>query len=324
MLWAPIILVMVIIIGIIWLSRPVALEQRGIADAVAIDLNPYAVILRDGTQVACQPWDIGTGVQGYCWQVAQPKAVLLLQHGYAEYATRYVHEYNRLSPHLLEDDISVYAFDLWGHGYSGGIRGVVDVRTAVADHIAARAQLADVAVPVFLFGHSLGGLIVVSSVLRQPDHVAGVMLTSPALPHQPPRLFMRAANLLARFWPSAHAPLPSAPVDGLSRDEVFIQRATDDPLIYHGELTNRVGATALEVAAQNDELYPDWQTPVLLLHGDGDTWADVRGTQRFAEIVADDDTTLIIYPDGRHQLLSDTDQERVLHDMLGWISTRIS
>jgi acylglycerol lipase len=324
MLWAPIILVMVIIIGIIWLSRPVALEQREIIDVVAPDLTSYEVIMPDGAHIACQPWDIGTGVQGYCWQVAHPKAVLLLQHGYAEYATRYVHEYNRLILHLLEQEISVYAFDLWGHGYSGGIRGVVDVRTAVADHIAARAQLADTALPVFLFGHSLGGLIAVSSVLRQPDNVAGMILTSPALPHQPPRLFMRAANLLARFWPSAHAPLPSAPVDGLSRDEVFIQRATDDTLIYHGELTNLVGATALEVAAQNDELYPDWQTPVLLLHGDGDTWADMRGTQRFAEIVEDDDTTLIIYPDGRHQLLSDSDRDQVLHDILAWLTPRIA
>lgn len=323
MVWAPI-LVMVIIIGIIWLTRPVAMEQRPISDDPVLDLTPYDVTRTDGQQVACQQWDVGTGVQGYRWVVSQPKAIVLLQHGYAEYATRYVHEYNRLIPHLLDHDISVYALDLWGHGYSGGVRGVVDVRAAIADYIAARSALASATVPIFLFGHSLGGLIVVSSVLRQPDHVAGVILTSPALPHQPPRLFMRAANLLARFLPSAYAPLPSAPVDGLSRDEEFIQRATDDPLIYHGELTNLVGATALEVAAQNDELYQAWQAPVLLLHGEADTWADVRGTQRFAEIVEDDDTTLIIYPDGRHQLLSDSDRDTVLQDIFAWLKPRIA
>lgn len=324
MIWGPIILVMVIIIGIIWLMRPVATEQRPIDDEPMPDLTGYDVVRTDGLHIACQPWDIGTGVRGYQWSVPHPKAVLLLQHGYAEYATRYVHEYNRLIPHLLDRDISVYAFDLWGHGYSGGIRGVVDVRAAVADHIAARERFADVSVPIFLYGHSLGGLITASSVLRQPAHVAGVILTSPALPHQPPAMLMRAANLLARFRPAAHAPLPSAPIDGLSRDEVFIQRATDDPLIYHGELTNMVGATALEVASQNDDLYHEWQAPVLLVHGDGDTWADVRGTQRFAEIVEGDDTTLIIYPDGRHQLLSDTDCDQVLHDILAWLTPRIA
>jgi acylglycerol lipase len=322
MVWAPI-LVMVIIIGIIWLTRPVAVEQRIISDEPVQDLTTYDVIRADGQLVSCQSWDIGTGVQGYRWEVAKPKAIVLLQHGYAEYATRYVHEYNRLIPTLLDRDISVYALDLWGHGYSGGMRGVVDVRAAVADHIAARAVLADAQLPIFLFGHSLGGFITVSSVLRQPTQVAGVILTSPALPHQPPKLFMRAANILARFRPSGYAPLPSAPVDGLSRDEVFIQRATDDPLIYHGELTNMVGATALEVAAQNDGVYHEWQAPVLLLHGDGDTWADVRGTQRFAEIIDDDDTTLIIYPDGRHQLLSDSDRDTVLHDIMAWLTPRI-
>lgn len=324
MVWGPVILVMVIIIGIIWLTRPVATEQREISQAPVRDLTEYDVTRADGQLVACQPWDIGTGVRGYHWPVPHPKAVLLLQHGYAEYATRYVHEYNQVIRHLLERDISVYAFDLWGHGFSDGIRGVVDVRAAVADHITAREQLADVTVPVFLYGHSLGGFITVSSVVRQPAHVAGVILTSPAIPHQPPRLFMRMANLLARFWPNSHAPIPSAPVDGLSRDEVFIQRATDDPLIYHGELTNLVGATALEVAAQNDAHYPEWEAPVLLLHGDGDTWADVRGTQRFAEIVEDDDTTLVIYPDGRHQLLSDTDRDQVLHDILTWLNRRMA
>lgn len=324
MVWGPIILVMVIIIGIIWLTRPVGIEQRVISDAPIPDLTIYDVTRTDGYHVACQAWDIGTGVSGYCWHVAHPKAIVLLQHGYAEYATRYVHEYNRLIPHLLERDISVYAFDLWGHGYSSGVRGVVDVRAAVADHIAARERLADATVPIFLYGHSLGGFITASSVVRQSAQVAGVILTSPAIPHQPPRLFMRMANVLARFWPNRHAPIPSAPVDGLSRDEVFIQRATDDPLIYHGELTNLVGATALEVAAQNDEHYPEWEAPVLLLHGDGDTWADVRGTQRFADIVEDDDTTLIIYPDGRHQLLSDTDRDQVLHDILTWLNRRMA
>lgn len=166
MVWAPI-LVMVIIIGIIWLTRPVAVEQRIISDEPVRDLTTYDVIRADGQLVSCQSWDIGTGVQGYRWEVAKPKAIVLLQHGYAEYATRYVHEYNRLIPTLLDRDISVYAVDLWGHGFSDGVRGVVDVRAAVADHIAARATLASANVPVFLFGHSLGGFITVSSVDRK-------------------------------------------------------------------------------------------------------------------------------------------------------------
>ncbi|MEY3990833.1 MAG: hypothetical protein RI985_1914 [Chloroflexota bacterium] len=253
MIWGPILL-MVTIIGIIWLTRPVATEQRPIDEEPTPELMGYDVIRTDGVHIACQPWDIGTGVQGYCWLVPHPKAILLLQHGYAEYATRYVHEYNRLIPHLLDRDISVYAFDLWGHGFSGGVRGVVDVRAAVADHIAARERLVDATVPVFLYGHSLGGLITASSVLRQPAHVAGVILTSPALPHQPPRMLMRAANLLARFRPAAYAPLPSAPVDGLSRDEVFIQRATDDPLIYHGELTSTVMVTRGQICVARNAL----------------------------------------------------------------------
>src|SRR5687768_13909173 len=61
--------------------------------------------------IRCQAWDVGTGVQGYVWHAPDPKAVLLLQHGYGEYAHRFVREYKQLIPHALNIGISVYAFD---------------------------------------------------------------------------------------------------------------------------------------------------------------------------------------------------------------------
>ena len=63
--------------------------------------------------IRCRPWDIGTGVTGYVWHAPEPRAVLLLQHGYGEYARRFVGQYNRLIPHLLNMGVSVYAFDMW-------------------------------------------------------------------------------------------------------------------------------------------------------------------------------------------------------------------
>jgi alpha-beta hydrolase superfamily lysophospholipase len=61
-------------------------------------------------------WTFGEKVQGYAWEVASPRASLLLQHGYGEYAGRYVMSYNRLIPNLNALDINVYAFDAEGLG----------------------------------------------------------------------------------------------------------------------------------------------------------------------------------------------------------------
>lgn len=75
----------------------------------------------------------------------------------AEHAGRYVEHYNRLVPRLVERAFEVRAFDLAGHGLSPGVRGVTDIGRMADVHLAARRMLAGR--PLFLFGHSLGGLV---------------------------------------------------------------------------------------------------------------------------------------------------------------------
>src|SRR5687768_2681644 len=81
--------------------------------------------------IRCRPWEIGTGVRGYVWEAPEQRAVLLLQHGYGEYAQRFVERYSRLIPQLLNAGVSVYAIDLWGHGRSPGRRATTDLGRAV-------------------------------------------------------------------------------------------------------------------------------------------------------------------------------------------------
>src|SRR5215217_7122006 len=94
----------------------------------AADMSRFAA---GAPPIHCRPWDIGTGVTGYVWHAPHPRAVLLLQHGYGEYARRFVTQYNLLIPHLLNMGVSVYDFDMWGSGHSPGRRGLTDVGQAV-------------------------------------------------------------------------------------------------------------------------------------------------------------------------------------------------
>ncbi|MEK9577968.1 MAG: alpha/beta fold hydrolase, partial [Aquiluna sp.] len=70
-------------------------------------------------------WDIGESVAGYVWRAASPRAQVLLQHGYGEYAERYVTQYSGLIPKLNQNGFDVYAIDLPGHGRTDGERGQV-------------------------------------------------------------------------------------------------------------------------------------------------------------------------------------------------------
>ena len=86
-------------------------------------------------------WESGAPVRGYVWPAPEARAAVLLTHGFGEYAGRYVEKYHRLIPALVGAGLSVYAYDLRGHGHSEGRRAVVDALTLVEDHLLAREML---------------------------------------------------------------------------------------------------------------------------------------------------------------------------------------
>ncbi|KAL3441744.1 Alpha/Beta hydrolase protein [Aspergillus insuetus] len=249
-----------------------------------------------------------------------PRAILILQHGFGEYAERYVDSYARLIPALLERNIDVWALDLEGHGRSPGEngRGVVDVERAVREHVwlcgyvagmysngcdgdghgtegttegqskqpgedgrskqpprnQANEQAKGIAQhpPVFVFGHSLGGLITAASATtllaasrapttKTPDtaitistiQIRGLLLTSLALPlpgltpmH---RLKALALYLLARafayLFPSRQVPWPASPDGTLCGDTEEERRVAGDGVMFHGQISWTVAATAV-------------------------------------------------------------------------------
>lgn len=315
----------VIIATIGWLARAIPLTTITTSTPpppINVHVADYAVSLPDQV-ITCQPWQVHDETVGYAWVVAQPRAVIILQHGYADYALRFVSEHHQLIPRLVAHGFSVYALDLPGHGYAPGARGVLDVRIAVQHHINARATLAALGHPVICLGHSLGGFIGVASALQHPSDIAGMILLSPALPPAFPAIAQSFANILARLAPTASAPLPGAPESGLARDTVYIQRATDDPLIYHAGITNLVAATALEVNTARLNTAPTtWHFPTLVQHGEADSWASIRGSEDFFASIPAHDKRLLRYPDGRHNLLCDHGAEQVWADLLQWLDAR--
>lgn len=273
-------------------------------------------------ELKSEPWDIGTGVHGYAWRARRPRAALLLQHGFGEYAERYVDRYNRLVPALLEHGVDVYAFDARGHGRSPGPRGVVDVRAAVADHQAARSALAKPDHPLFLFGHSLGGLITAASVAERADDVAGVILSAPALLLRTNPVLSLLAPLLARLTPGlgVQPPLGSS---GISRLDEEVRAYAADPMIHHGKLPALTGASALAAARAAWPRYPKWRAPTLVVHGTADTFTDPTGSRRLVDTIASTDKRLIMVEGGRHELLNDLDRDETRAAILSWLDDRL-
>lgn len=273
--------------------------------------------------IRCQPWDIGRGVAGYAWHAPEPRAALLLQHGFGEYAERFVERYSQLIPHLLDAGMSVYAFDMRGHGRSPGRRAVTDLGRAVDDHLAARRELREHRLPVFAFGHSLGGLVTAASVARDQSGLSGVLLSSPFLSKEAPTWKRVLVRVLAAVSPTLLAPEAPLELSGLSRIPEELKRVENDPLIYRGRAPMLLAATALKLLADNPRFYPEWRVPTLVLHGTADTYTDPEGSREFFKAITSEDKTLHIVEGGYHELLNDTEQDQTLRAILTWLERRL-
>lgn len=254
-----------------------------------------------------------------------PFGTVLLSHGYAEHSGRYAH----LRSALTRAGYDVAFYDHAGHGTSEGPRARVDVGSLIRDFgDARRAALAHARTPdLFLFGHSMGGLIAAASTILDPTRLRGTVLSAPALrplPHVAPSR-ARALLPLARLSPGLVVAKGACEmeVSPLSRDPQ-VQRDFDaDPLTYKGGVPILTGATMI---LQGDEVLKRaarLTTPTLVMHGSGDLMVDLRGSRDFVRAARgahpDADVHLRIVDGAYHELLNEPEGPGLIRDIISWL-----
>jgi len=264
-----------------------------------------------------------SGVVVHVWTPREPHAVAVVQHGYGEYAERFVQDHGRLVPRLVAAGFEVWAMDLWGHGESPGTRGVTHVGRAVRDHVEARRDASAVGLPVVLIGHSLGGLVTAGSVVDDPDGLAGVVLSSSSFPSEP-QVVRRGLGLAARLVPQAPIPVRASPISALSHDPDVVVRAARDPRMTHRQVPLVLAVTALDVMDEVRSRAPAWTVPTLVLHGSADLYTDPQGSRDLFEAIASSDKTLRSVDGGFHELFHDTDGDELAEDVIAWALARTS
>jgi acylglycerol lipase len=277
------------------------------------------------TQFAApQPWPmpVSAQVNTFVWPAQHARANLLLTHGFAEYSGRY----HRLIAELNRSGYSVYAYDQQGHGQSEGKRAVADAAHLVHDHLAVREALRSLplslSLPLFAFGHSLGGLVTVASYLQDPRGVAGVVLSSPALlvGVNEPAWLKAAGRVLARIAPGLA--ITDLDTTGLSRLAEEVSAYRQDPQIYQGKVPVLTAVSVLKLSEGLWARVPGWTLPTLTLHGDADKIADVNGARRFYRESASADKTYAEVPGGYHELFNDTVRVEMTEKLVEWLGAR--
>ncbi len=265
----------------------------------------------DGLSLATRQWTPS----------AAPDAHVLLVHGYAEHCGRY----GPVAEALVEQGAAVHAYDQRGHGRSEGRRAYVDhFEQYLADLDAFRLHVAPPKdKPVFLFGHSMGGLVTLLYVLNRHAHVDGLLLSAPAIEVNPDLapVLRRMAQVLGRFAPTL--PTVRSPQGSISRDPSVLEDAMNDPLNYHGRTLARTGAELLRAGNDAQRRLHELTIPFLVFHGTADPLVSPAGSRHLHERASASDKTLKLYDGLYHETFNEPEREHVLGDVSDWLAARL-
>jgi alpha-beta hydrolase superfamily lysophospholipase len=250
-----------------------------------------------------------------------PRATVAVLHGGGDHSGRYP----ALTTALVRGGFQVALVDFRGHGQSDGRRWYVDAFSdylADLDAFVAKLREDGLAGPLFVVGHSMGGLIAALWGLSHGREVAGFVLSSPffGLALEPPAVKVLAARLLGRLvpWLPVSAGLDVA---DLTSDEEMRRWTERDPL-YGRATTPRwfeeSGRAQEEVLRRAGE----FQAPLLVVAAGADAIADTKTTRRWYGEVRSVDKGLEVYEGFRHEIFNEVERHRPIEAVVGWLDQR--
>ena len=267
---------------------------------------------RDGLDIFAQGWE----------PVAlNPKAVVCLVHGLGEHSSRYAH----VAEAFGKEGFVLFTSDLRGHGRSGGPRGhissIEDFMQDI-DVLLEQARARYPGLPLFLYGHSLGGIQVLHYGLLRKPKVKGVIATSSglhtAIESQSMKVMM--AKILGSLIPKV-AIASGLDAKGISRDEKVVQAYQKDSLV-HDKISLGFGKVMIGVTAWTLAHAGEFSLPLLLLHGKADTIAFPSSSTEFAAPLKEK-CTLVLWEDAYHELHNESEKAEVFKTMTLWMDARL-
>ena len=256
------------------------------------------------------------------WGPASPRAVVLGIHGLGEHSGRYQNVVDALCPR----GFALYIHDLRGHGRSGGKRGHV---TAFSEYLTdtrrtlEAVRKAEPEKPLFLLGHSMGGLIAMRYATLYPEGLRGLVLSSASLKikGEVPAVKAALGRLFSRLIPGLAMSNGLDP-NQISRDRAVVKAYIDDPLVHDRVSARWVTEFVDAIAAAHREA-SSLSLPIQILQAGEDDLVDASGSRELFETITVKDRGLRVYDGYFHEIFNDLGKERVLDDLAAWLEERI-
>lgn len=263
-----------------------------------------------GLKIATKSWPAAGAARG----------VMVLVHGFNAHSGYMEWPGEQFSANGL----ATYALDLRGRGKSEGERFYVE---NFSDYLGDVDKLVNIArdenpgLPVYMLGHSAGGVIATSYVYEHQSEIAGLICESFAYDVGLPHLVQLALQGVSHLAPHLHVfSLNNA---DFSRDPAAVERMNNDPLIHKESQPAETASEMLKAAERLTEHFKTFTVPVLIIHGTEDKATRPAGSEKFFDLAASTDKTLKLYPGYYHDLLADVGKEEVMADIQNWIDERL-
>ncbi len=251
---------------------------------------------------------------------ARPRGVVAIVPGFNSHSAYYAW----VAEQFVAGGLAVYAVDLRGRGKSDGERFYVE---RFADYVSDVASFVTLAksrepdLPVFLLGHSAGGVVACVYTIEHHAELAGLICESFAFQVPAPDFALAVLKGLSHIAPHAH--VLHLKNEDFSRDPKAVAAMNADPLIAHETQPTQTVAAMVRADERLRKEFPLITLPVLILHGTLDKATKPSGSQLFYDTVGSTDKMLKLYDGHFHDLLNDLDKEVVMADINRWIDARL-
>lgn len=264
----------------------------------------------NGLRIFVRSWRPETGT----------RAVVAICHGVNSHSGYYLWAAER----LVERGFAVYALDLHGRGQSEGERFYlesIDEYIQDVDALVTLAKSREPGLPLYLLGHSAGGVTSCVYTLEHQAKLAGLICESFAFQVAAPDFALQVVKGLSHIVPHVH--ILRLKNEDFSRDPAIVKFMNEDPLIADEVQPTATVAALVRADERLKREFPLITLPVLILHGTADKATRPQGSQLFYDTAGSKDKTLKLYEGHAHDLLNDFDRDKVMADIVGWIEERV-
>ncbi len=274
--------------------------------------NELELQSNDGLRLYAQEWAPDGEVTG----------LICLVHGLGEHSGRYAH----MAEYFNSNGLGLISYDLRGHGKSAGPRGHSPSLEVMNDDFSLFLETARERFPnqpLFLYGHSLGGNLVLNYAIKTTPSIKAMISSAPVLrpAFEPPAWKITMGRILYRLLPT-FTMSNELDRDALSKDPKVIDAYNADPLV-HDRISSRLAIDMLDTGLWLLENAKLLRIPTLIVHGSGDRICSATASQEFAQ-KAGEICTMKLWDGLFHEIHNEPEQETVFDHTLSWINKQLA